>query len=151
MDVQIRRAKLDEVSRLTALALVSKAVWGYDEAFMEKCREELTITVGYIRSCEVFVAILDEQIAGFYGLTVEESNGVLDYLYVSPKWLKQGIGRKLWEHLRHTAQSLNVKTISIDAEPHAENFYRAMGAERVGLTPSGSIPGRFLPLLQLTV
>jgi len=151
MDATIRRAKLDEASRLTSIALVSKAVWGYDESFMEKCREELTITIGYIRSCEVFVAILGEQIAGFYGLTVEESNGVLDYLYVSPDWLKQGIGRKLWEHLLQTAQSLHVKTISIDAEPNAENFYRAMGAERVGLTPSGSIPGRFLPLLQFTV
>ncbi len=83
MDVTIRRATRDKASTLTSIALASKAVWGYDESFMEKCREELTITVGYIRSCEVFVAVLDEQIAGFYGLTVEEPNGVVVYLYVS--------------------------------------------------------------------
>ena len=118
---------------------------------MEQCREELTITAGYIQSCEVYVAILAQQIVGFYGLTVEESNGVLDYLYVSPDLLKQGIGRELWKHLLQTAKSLDVKTISIDAEPNAENFYLAMGAERIGMTPSGSIPGRLIPLLQLTV
>ncbi|QQE78354.1 GNAT family N-acetyltransferase [Alicyclobacillus sp. SO9] len=151
MNVTIRRATLDEASTLTSIALASKAVWGYDEAFMEQCREELTVTLEYIRSCEVYVAELEEQIAGFYGLIPKKPDGVLDYLYVAPNLLKQGIGRKLWEHLLQTAKSLDLKIISIDAEPNAENFYRAMGAERIGVTPSGSIPGRFIPLLKLTV
>jgi hypothetical protein len=34
---------------------------------------------------------------------------------------------------------------SIDADPNAEAFYLAMGAVRIGQTPSGSIPGRVLP------
>lgn len=39
----------------------------------------------------------------------------------------------------------------IDADPNAEPFYRAMGAVRIGATPSGSIPGRELPLLEFTL
>lgn len=151
MNVTIRRAALDDASTLTSIALASKAVWGYDESFMEQCREELTITADYIRSSEVYVAELGERIAGFYGLTVDEPDGVLDYLYVSPDMLRHGIGRKIWDHILQTARFSHVKTLSIDAEPNAENFYRAMGAERIGLTPSGSIPGRFIPLLQLIV
>jgi hypothetical protein len=40
---------------------------------------------------------------------------------------------------------------SLALAPNAEGFYRKMGAERVGETPSGSIPGRMLPLMQVRV
>lgn len=126
LDVIIRRATTDEAHTLTSIALSSKAVGGYDDDFMNQCREELTITAEYVRSSEVYVAEFAEQIVGFYGLTVDESYAVLDFLYVSPNVLKQGIGRKLWEHLTKTAKLLGVKSISIDAEPNAENFYRSM-------------------------
>lgn len=36
----------------------------------------------------------------------------------------------------------------IDAGPGAVGFYQAMGAERAGTAPSGSIPGRTLPRLR---
>lgn len=39
----IRDARPDEAGELTELALRSKAHWGYDEAFMASCREELTV------------------------------------------------------------------------------------------------------------
>jgi hypothetical protein len=35
----------------------------------------------------------------------------------------------------------------IASDPFAEPFYRAMGAERIGETPSDAIPGRLIPLL----
>ena len=35
----------------------------------------------------------------------------------------------------------------IEADPDAAPFYRRMGAQDVGLAPSGSIPGRMLPKL----
>jgi len=65
MDVTIRRATLDESSQLTSIALASKAVWGNVESFMKQCREELTITVDYIRSGEVYVVFTPT----FEGLT----------------------------------------------------------------------------------
>jgi hypothetical protein len=37
--------------------------------------------------------------------------------------------------------------MTIDADPHAEAFYLAMGAVRVGEAASESIPGRSLPRL----
>ncbi|WP_206922791.1 GNAT family N-acetyltransferase [Alicyclobacillus suci] len=147
MEITIRRATADDAGTLTSIAFASKAVWGYDELFMEQCRKELTITTRYIQSCEVYAAMLREQIVGFYGMTVAAPDGVLDYLFVSPNLLKKGIGRRLWDHLLQIARARQVKTISIAADPNAEYFYRALGAKRVGEIPSGSIPGRFIPLL----
>jgi GNAT superfamily N-acetyltransferase len=147
VDVLIRRAIPDEAPILTSIALSSKAVWGYDDDFIEQCREELTLTPEYVFSHEVYVAEADQQIIGFYGLIVDEAGAVLDYLYVTPNSLRQGVGRKLWQHLTQRARCLCVRSISIDADPHAENFYLAMGAERIGVTPSGSIQGRMLPLM----
>jgi hypothetical protein len=37
----------------------------------------------------------------------------------------------------------------IEADPHAEAFYLGRGARCVGTAPSGSIPGRMLPLLEI--
>jgi len=148
LDVTIRSANTDEADTLTSIALASKAIWGYDDNFMSQCRDELTITKEYIQLSEVYIAEFAEQVVGFYGLTVNKPHGVLDFLYVSPDLLKQGIGRKLWDHLLKMAKSLGIQSISIDAEPNAENFYRSMGAKRIGTTPSGSIQGRVLPLMR---
>jgi hypothetical protein len=46
-----------------------------------------------------------------------------------------------------TAAAAGFGELAIGAEPNAEGFCRRMGAERVGEIPSGSIPGRTLPLL----
>ena len=49
------------------------------------------------------------------------------------------------------ARSRGVTSLRIEADPHAEAFYRHAGAVRTGSVPSGSIPGRSLPLLTLAV
>ena len=54
-------------------------------------------------------------------------------------------------HAIATARASGARTLRIEADPYAEPFYQAMGAMRIGETPSGSIPGRMLPLLHLTL
>jgi hypothetical protein len=63
----IRRAAPTEAELLTALALRSKAVWGYSAAFMERCRPLLTLTPAYIETYPTFVAV-EDGISGFYSL-----------------------------------------------------------------------------------
>ena len=43
MPLTIRTPRPDELSSLSDLCFRSKAVWGYDAAFMEACRGELTL------------------------------------------------------------------------------------------------------------
>ncbi|MFJ2031853.1 GNAT family N-acetyltransferase [Streptosporangium sp. NPDC087985] len=72
-------------------------------------------------------------------------------LFVEPDAIGQGVGRRLFEHATATAANLGFARLTIDADPNAEPFYLAMGATQIGATPSGSIPGRMLPLLAITI
>jgi GNAT superfamily N-acetyltransferase len=76
---------------------------------------------------------------------------VLEDLFVEPDAIGTGVGRLLIEHVRARARAEGMTSLSIDADPNAEAFYVAMGAVRVGESPSASIPGRMLPQLRLSV
>ncbi len=80
---------------LSDLALRSKAVWGYDDDFLEACRKELTITSDYIQSSEVFVIEPEDTILGFYAFYGEVPDARLDFLYVHPDCIGRGLGMML--------------------------------------------------------
>ncbi|MFF7455032.1 GNAT family N-acetyltransferase [Kitasatospora sp. NPDC008115] len=146
----IRPARPSEAAALSALALRSKAHWGYDAAFIEACRAELTLDPGRIESDRTAVAEDDDgRVLGFITLTGAPPQGALGMLFVEPAAIGSGIGRRLVEHLRAEATALGFDRITVEADPNAEPFYRAMGAVRTGTAPSGSIPGRELPFLTM--
>ncbi|MBC6448501.1 GNAT family N-acetyltransferase [Actinokineospora xionganensis] len=141
----IRAATPAEAATLSELALRSKAHWGYDEAFLQACRAELTLRPDDVTAQRATVAQDGDQVVGFYTLSGHAPEGELGYLYVDPDHLGTGVGRRLWKHAVDTAQTLNLKRFTIDADPYAEDFYLKMGAVRIGSVPSGSVPGRLLP------
>ncbi|MFD5826785.1 GNAT family N-acetyltransferase [Lentzea sp. NPDC060358] len=147
--VTLRRARPDEAGLLSALALGAKAHWGYDEAFLASVREELTFHAGDVAARHLVVAVLDGEVTGFYGLAGVPPHGELDNLWLRPDRIGTGLGRVLWEHALAAADAAGFEHLDIDAEPFAEGFYLRMGAERIGETPSGSIPGRVLPRLRV--
>jgi N-acetylglutamate synthase-like GNAT family acetyltransferase len=61
------------------------------------------------------------------------------------------VGRKLFEAIIARIAAEGARKLVILADPHAEEFYRRMGAKRVGDAPSESIPGRRLPLLEFEI
>jgi GNAT superfamily N-acetyltransferase len=142
--VIIRPARVDECDALTELALRSKAHWGYDDAFMAACRDELTMQPSSIPRIDVA-----EDDGGRVVGMVRLEPGVLEDLFVDPDAIGTGVGRLLIEHVCARARAEGMTELSIDADPNAEPFYVAMGAVRVGESPSQSIPGRMLPQLVL--
>ncbi|MFD7414497.1 GNAT family N-acetyltransferase [Kitasatospora purpeofusca] len=145
----IRPARPSEAAALSALALRSKAHLGYDAAFMEACRAELTLEPGRIEADRTTVAEDDGRVLGFVTLTGVPPEGEMDMLFVEPDALGRGIGRRLVEHLCAEAAGLGFTRIVVESDPHAEPFYLAVGAVRTGTVASGSIPGRELPVLTL--
>ncbi|MFD9289308.1 GNAT family N-acetyltransferase [Streptomyces sp. NPDC060030] len=145
----VRQGRPEEAAALTALALRSKAHWGYDEAFMAACRDELTVRPGELTGGRVLVAEDDGRVLGFTTLAGEPPTGSLGMMFVEPDAIGRGTGRLLFEQTLAHARGLGFVRLTIDADPNAEPFYSAMGAERIGATPSGSIPGRELPLLEI--
>jgi len=145
----IREARVDEAGALSALALRSKAHWGYAPDFIERCRDDLTVTEEMIASHDVFVADSGGKPLGFYVLKVSPGDdGDLAFMFVDPPAIGQGVGRQLWRHAVQQAASRGYAALRIDADPHAEGFYRRMGAVRVGKVASTVDPERMLPLMQ---
>lgn len=154
---RLRDARPQEAAELTALALRSKAHWGYDEAFMAACVEELTVTPSEVAARRTVVAEDADtgKVIGFVtlegALEGEAPQGVIGMLFIDPAAMGRGAGRRLYAHALATAGRLGFTRLAIDADPNAEPFYRAMGAVTVGRVPSGSIAGRTLPLMSADV
>lgn len=149
--MDIRPARPDEALLLTDLAIRSKAAWGYATAMVDAFRDELTLDPDAVGHWHIHVAQQDDALAGFYALSVQPDGrtGEIEMMFIDPDRLRQGIGRSLWHHMMQTAKALGLTKILIDSDPYAEPFYRAMGARRTGEIPSGSIPGRTLPRLEV--
>jgi len=147
--LQLRPARPDEAELLTELCLRSKAVWGYDEAFMHACRAELTLTADDCATPLIQVAAEGDVIAGVVQVTVQADKADLAKLFITPGTIRAGVGRKLFDWAVTTARQRGARWLWIEADPDAAGFYRRMGAIDDGTAPSGSIPGRILPRLKL--
>jgi GNAT superfamily N-acetyltransferase len=145
----MRRARPEESGLLTSLALRSKASNGYDAVFMAACVAELTLPRDRIASGEVWVAGWETEIVGYFELAVQDGVAEVMALFVEPKAKGTGIGRALWAGLNERARSLGANRIGVGSDPAALGFYERMGCIVVGTEPSGSIPGRVLPRLEL--
>jgi GNAT superfamily N-acetyltransferase len=133
---------------VSAFALRSKGHWGYSPEFLEACRDELTYTEADCSSGDLYVATADGNIAGFYLLHGVGPEAELAALFVDPPRIGQGLGGVLLRHALDLARTRGVVRVHLDADPDAAPFYVHHGARRVGEAPSGSIPGRVLPLLE---
>lgn len=150
----IREAYTGEAGLLSALALRSKAHWGYSKDFLEACRAELTVDASRIGSenYRCFVAVEDDSISGFYTLaSIPEGDWELEALFVEPDRIGTGIGRSLIRHAVHLLSARGAVRLTIQGDPNATDFYRAAGARQVGTRESDSIPGRFLPLFLIDI
>lgn len=149
--IVLRAARPAEAAELTELALRSKAHWGYGQEFLDACRAELTIRPEDVVARRITVAESEERLLGFFSIDGEPPRGELGNLWVTPEAIGTGLGRRLWEGALSVARTAGFTSFEVEAEPNAEGFYRAMGAVRIGETPSGSVGGRVLPLLEVTL
>ncbi|AWL88449.1 MULTISPECIES: GNAT family N-acetyltransferase [Streptomyces] len=149
--MRIRAGEAAEAAVLTDLALRSKGHWEYDAEFLAACREELTMRPAEVAARRTAVAEEGGRILGFTTLDGEPPEGALGMMFVEPDTIGRGVGRRLFAHTMDEARRLGFTRLTIDADPNAEPFYRTMGAVRIGATPSGSIPGRELPLLEIVL
>jgi N-acetylglutamate synthase-like GNAT family acetyltransferase len=148
----IRRATQQDAPVLSELACRSKAHWGYSKVFMDKCRDELLVTAQCLKNKNRIynLAELNGELAAYYCL--ERSSSFiweLDALFVEPSFIGKGLGRQLMEHAKHTVIEAGGTKLLVQADPHATEFYKAMGCKALGRRESGSIQGRHLPLFEL--
>lgn len=145
-DIDIRQARTDEAAFLSALALRSKAYWGYSPEFLAACQAELSYSTCDLEDHSFFVAERQSAIVGFYALVrLTATEFELEALFLEPAYIGRGYGRTLVEHAQATAANLGGSALVVQGDPHAARFYLAAGGIPTGKKASASIPGRYLP------
>lgn len=149
--IAIVPARTADAAALTALARAAKASWAYPAAWLAQWRDELTITPADIERRPTWKAVDAGDLVAMYVLERAGDHWSLEHLWVRPDRQGTGLGRALVEHARRTAQELGPAPIEILSDPHAEPFYRRLGAVRVGAEPAPmpGAPDRVLPKLRL--
>jgi molybdenum cofactor cytidylyltransferase len=128
----LRRATKADADAMSALALRSKAHWGYGAATMDAWRGALHVDPESLSSRYGYVAMVRDAMVAFYVIDPGEGAWTLDDLWVDPDFMGQGIGSTLMRHALATAWENGAQLVTVDADPNAEAFYVACGAVRVG-------------------
>jgi GNAT superfamily N-acetyltransferase len=149
-EYKIRNAKHGEEIFLSELAIRSKAYWGYTNDFLNTCRLHIKIDHEYIEKWPVVLIENNNEILGFYSLKIIKSEPRLDNLWIEPKYIKQGIGRILFEHACETAKYLGWTHFRLAGEPDAVEFYEKMGAKLIGKIQSRISEDLFLPHMEMS-
>lgn len=144
--IVLRPAHTGECPALSALCLRSKGHWGYDAAFLEACRAELTIHPDEIDDL-LRVAEVNGILAGVAQLGRSDGEWLVEKLFMDPPFIGQGVGAALMRWMIERASARGAARLVIEADPDAVPFYRRFGAVDDGEVTSGSIPGRSLPRL----
>lgn len=148
--VEIRAAHPDDAARLTEIAHAAKRHWGYSEDLMSLWRADLTVSPEFVAGHDVYCAVLNTEVLGFYALSHDGDAFELEHMWVGPPHMGRGIGALLFEHAARTVRSHGGSVLEIASDPNAEGFYRKMGARPAG-TVASKPEGRTLPRLTLVI
>lgn len=88
---------------------------------------EMTKTFADRVADQFYVAVTDERVVGT-GM-IDLGTGKIDAVFVSPEYMRRGVGRALMEHLEGLAVRAGLLVIRLDATLNAAQFYRTMGFE----------------------
>ena len=146
MDVVIRRALPSDAPALTRVAHAAKRHWKYPEDWIRLWRDALTVTPGFVARQPVWCAVRGEAVVGFYALAGAGATRELEHCWVLPAHIGRSVGARLFAHAVAALRADGARELRIASDPHAEGFYLAMGARRVGEAPS-TPRERMLPLL----
>ncbi len=147
MNITIKAAHPNDAQTLTELTFSSKRYWGYPDAYMEIWRDELTITNEYIDNNTVFVAHINELFVGYYSIIhVQKETDYprgywLEHMFISPEYIRKGIGSQLLKHAHDDCLSNKINKIQLLSDPNAKEFYIKSGLTYLGEIPS-NIEGR---------
>jgi len=152
-DLRIRRGVPADAERLTEIARVAKAHWGYPEAWLSAWQSVLTITADYLRHQLVSVGTIGQALVGFYALEPRGEQWSLEHFWVEPTWHGRGVGRQLFGHALERIRALRPGVLVIHADPYAAGFYARMGAQQTGTVPAAveGDPYRTLPVFEVDV
>ena len=150
--ISVRRASPEDANQLTQITISAKRHWNYPENWMQLWIPALTISPEYISENETWMVVEDENPIAYYSLKYDGEYLWLDNLWVLPKRMEQGIGRRLFLHAVERVCLCGIKILKIEADSNAVEFYEKMGARIVGEHRS-EVDGqpRSLPFMEINL
>lgn len=151
--MKLRHGTVADIPVLDAIALEAKAHWGYDAAQLDRWRADLAVNARTLAQRPVCLAERQGQPIGFIQVATDTRPWELWGMWVLPAHMRAGVGTALLAWAEALAASAGQTELAIDADPHAEPFYLARGAQRVGTVaaPIEAEPHRIRPQLRLRV
>ena len=144
-------ATISDAKILTEIALKSKAFWGYTDQQIKSWTTDLTVSEQLIKEMIVYKFVFKTKTVGFYILNQpKEKNIELEFLFVLPHFMGNGIGGELIHHSFKKALSLGCESMTLLSDPNAVSYYQSKGFEVIGRKES-SVPNRILPVLHKTL
>jgi GNAT superfamily N-acetyltransferase len=138
-DVSIRAARPDEQAMLESLQRRASLNNPGDRDAVLANPDAIAVPIEQITEDCVFVAERDGVVAGFAAVVPRPDGGAeLDALFVEPHLWKQGVGRRLVEHVTGIARLRAAAFLHVIGNPHAEGFYISCG-----FRVSGTVETRF--------
>ena len=147
---RFRRAHGGDAEAITRLVLRSKRHWGYSEAFMAVMTPAMTFAPADLEGPLDHVEVLEagDDLLGMLRLGRRTELAYLEDLFVAPEVMGHGYGRRIFERAADLARGWGYGVMELESDPFAESFYLYLGAERVAMSPSETLPGRAVPLMR---
>ena len=137
--ISIRPARPDDRTMLESLQWRASLSNDGDRDALLANPDAIALPIEQIAAGCVFVAERDGVVAGFAAVVPRPDGGAeLDALFVEPHLWKQGIGRRLVDHIAEVARVRAAGFLHVTGNPHAEGFYLSCG-----FCVTGTIETRF--------
>jgi GNAT superfamily N-acetyltransferase len=132
--ISIRRALVSEREYLKGLQRRASLANAGDREDILAHPDAIDIPLDQLESGQVYVAALGQTVVGFAAILPRmDGDTELDALFVEPSMWRQGIGRRLLKHCQDAARSLGSDALHFIGNPHARQFYLAIGFKTVGV------------------
>ena len=139
-EVQFQDADLALAEYLTQLALDSNAFYSYRTVSDKEAEKVFLVKEEHFKRGIIRLMKVCDEIIGFFGIYHEEKEGkttnCLSHLFLHPDFIGKGYGKLLFqEAMRAAEQELCWEGVIWESDPHAADFYRKMGARKIGDNP----------------
>lgn len=126
LSAKIEPAKSDDCDKLTKIAKLSKAYWGYPTEWLKLWEQELTITAAMIETGSYSVLSIEEKKVGFAGFAENEKGKyTLEHFWLITEYIGKGLGTMLYMHIEKNLE--NPAKIAVTSDPNTKDFYEKLG------------------------
>lgn len=149
--LSFRSAITDDAEILSDLTFHSEKYLGYDTDYMNKFLVLYNLTSEFIINSPVYIMENENEMIDFWGLSIKKYDFELEYFYIAVKYIGQGYGRKLWNHLINKCKLLDILEFQFVTSPESVDFYKKMGAIIIDNVESIIKQDRLIPKLRYVV